>query len=142
MKRGYIFLLAILLIMPFAFAGQVSDFFSYFTNDVFSLITGAPIADLGGSNIQNDWAGISERANNPPATANKANGATCTAPSQCKSKTCTKVSNQKSICGKTAKQKCSNKLECFSDSCINRKCGLSPLEKSCIKTSDCVNKLS
>ena len=135
----------ILLTMPFAFAGQVSDFFSYFTNDAFSLITGAPAFnpignDFGANNFADGLARNAEGTNNPPATGNKANGAACTAHSQCTSKVCTKITNTKSICGKKKGDPCTvpKKAECFSNSCVSGKCGLSPLGKSCIKTADCV----
>ena len=133
MKRGLIILAVFMLLMPFSIAGQVSDYFKYFTNDAFSLVTGAQITGFDNPSLPN--AGTA-----PQDTAKKANGASCSAHTQCKSNVCTKLVN-KGVCGKGYGVTCASNTECFSGKCLSKKCDKSQIGKPCFRDAACATGL-
>lgn len=143
MKRGLVLLVVFALMLPMAMAGQVSDFFKYFTNDAFSLITGAPTVNNNpGSFVPSNIIPVEKPA---VGVTTKASGAACKASSECNSKVCTKFGT-KSVCGKKPAVICKVDSECYSTKCLAtngiKRCSTSPNGKPCLNNAECAKGLT
>lgn len=133
MKRVILLIVLISLLSSFAIAGQVSDYFRYFTGDAFSLITGAQVTNLENPNLEKPVATTSPK---------KANGAVCNNNNECKSNACSReTAIGKGICGKRPSQVCVKNEECYSGKCSEKKCARSTVGKPCLKETECAANL-
>ncbi len=134
MKRGMLIIsVVILLLAQYSAAGTISDYFNYFTNDAFSMITGLPFSPTPG---EMQLGNIPTAQNEQQPAAKKATGASCTSDSQCKANVCTK-SGGKGICGKKFNSPCPSNGYCYSGKCASGKCSKSKQGKTCFSTTEC-----